>query len=83
MHNIIVIYGEIAVHAAQEGDFKKALDEIDSGGDIKSYSFKTQAESDAFQLGLYDSNGWSDYYMAEPDEIKQIQLTSKLRGIKL
>tara|TARA_R100001015_G_C4633328_1_gene198126 strand:- start:288 stop:455 length:168 start_codon:yes stop_codon:yes gene_type:complete len=33
------------------------------------YSFKTQAEADAFMRGVEESNGWLDYEVEDEEEV--------------
>lgn len=83
MFTTIVIFGGSPAKYASEGDFNKALNTIEDEGIIASVNFKTQAELDAYHKGLDDSNGWSEYYVVERDEINKLKLAAAVKGIKL
>jgi len=83
MFTTIIIFGEIATKFGTEGEFSKALEEIDCGGDVKEVSFKTQAELVAYHQGLADNDGWSEYYVVEGEEVNKLKLAAIVKGIKL
>ena len=83
MFTTYVVFGEIATKLASNGNLGEALDEQDSGGDVREVNFKTQEELDAYHRGLSDCNGWSEYYIVEGDDINKLKLAASVKGIKL
>jgi len=40
---------------------------------VSTYEFATEAERDAFFLGVEEASGWSDYEVVEDEEEKAVQ----------
>ena len=64
-----VIFGKAACRCYDEtGDIKKVQKVIkEKGGTIDTVKFKTKAEYQAYLKGLFDGNGWEEYWVYEKD----------------
>ena len=64
-----VIFGEAACRCYDETyDIKKVQKVIKKkGGYIKTIEFGTEAEYQAYLKGLFDGNGWEEYWVYEKD----------------
>ena len=64
-----VIFGEAACRCYDEtGDIKKVQEVIKKkGGEIIKIEFKTEAEYQAYLKGLFDGNGWEEYWVYKKD----------------
>jgi hypothetical protein len=56
MVEIKIIFGELAA-----AEYRENKTISDTNGDLVTRSFVTQAEADAYFLGLCDSTGWYDW----------------------
>lgn len=64
-----VIFGQAACHEYDESqDLKKVMKVMKThGGEIKDVEFETEAEYKAYLKGLFDGNGWEEYWVYEKD----------------
>lgn len=56
-----------ADHTAKE--YKDSVDKLD--GEFIRHAWRTEAEADAYMLGIYEMNGWLDYIAVDDKDIKK------------
>lgn len=59
MYEINILFGEHAVRRLENNDSIN-IEEIEELGELKTFSFETEAEVKAFSLGIRTSLGWND-----------------------
>ena len=57
-----VLFGEDACNAYHDGKSVKKAEEL---GELTARAFDTEAERDAWLLGVYDCLGWQDYVVVK------------------
>ena len=65
---IKVLFGEDACNAYHDGKSVRKSAEL---GELTSREFSTEAERDAWLLGVYDCLGWQDYVVVKEWETKK------------
>lgn len=56
-----------AGHTAKE--YKDSVDNLD--GEFIRHAWRTEAEADAYMLGIHEMNGWQDYIAVDDKDIKK------------
>lgn len=64
MITLIIAWGQAPTYKLTEGE-ELSKEEICEDGDLKTYSFNTQEEANAFIYGVNESDGWNEYLFVE------------------
>lgn len=78
-----VLFGDYAVQAAEEGTWTRVKRVCDSCPNAIGYRmFNTEAEREAYLLGLNDHAGWLSSYPLDSDEARQLGKRMRLSEVE-
>ncbi len=69
-HQVNVLFGDEAVSRWNDG--QRSREELTEIGSIETVTFDTQAEVNAFRMGLSMMDGWAGYQVLEDEEVEEI-----------